>query len=1243
MKKFGLNSFLADENKTSGSKLPRFVIGSVIGITSFCLIIYGYLFFASSAHPELVKAFTLLLSFFTLLTAALAVVLFRWFVKDANKYRVLYTEEKEIREKMENYKLLLENQNEGVSIVDADENILFANKMADEIFAVEPGKLLGRSFSEFLDAAENKKNIAQINLRKLGFSNQYEIKIKSGDGRTRSLQVTATPKFNESAQYEGSFIVFSDATELKNVESRLSESTAYLRALIESIPQMIWLKDKNLQYIMANQRFVDALEKTEEQEIFGKTDSELVNESLASTYNAMDEKVIQSKHPHTIIEESSKNGKPFWTETVKTPIFDDNGDFIGISGITSDISERVESEKSIRQARDFYLQLFEDFPVMIWMTNQIGEPIYYNQTYLKFRGLSQNANYKEGWLNSLRPEKQEEVALHFKNCFESRLAYDFEYEMTAGDDDFHWIVDIGHPYNDLDGNFAGYIGACLDITDQKASAAKILDSEERYKNLVENISDVVFRVSKTGELVYVSPVITQLTGYVPENITGKRVVDFVHPHDSNHIQQQFYKALAVFAGPEDFRIKSLISGYRWVRAQALPYIENGIPIGIQGILTDIENSKQAEQALRESEERFRSIFENAYEGILLVDENGKLVDWNHALEQMTGYKAEEVLQMSFVDIHYSVLPEELSQSMTKDVLMLKHKEYFEQNLGAYNYRARRISIRHKSGELHLADVISFPIKSGNTNLLCSIIRDVTKEMFVEQENLKLNLAIEQSPNIVIISDLNGMIQYANPAFEVLTGYAVSDVKGKKTSILKSGKTDPAVYKNLWETISKGDIWRGELCNKRKNGEFYWELASISPVRNADGVITNYLAIKEDITDRKTMENQLVAAKDNAEEMNRLKSNFLANMSHELRTPMIGILGYSTMLRDEFADEDIKNIGSTIYRSGTRLLETLNLILDLSRLEAQKVDIQLTSVNVIEILNEVLTLFDSAAKLKGLPLQPHFAHAELCIETDVKLFRHIATNLINNAIKYTRRGGIDVFCGVVNKLNVAYLELKVSDTGIGISEADQKIIFEEFRQVSEGFNRSFEGTGLGLTLTQRFVEKLNGEILVESELGKGSSFIVRLPMNGKKGSTAPQEEIAPKLEEEPPIPDMPKNEKASILLVENDMVNAEVISYFLHKNYNLEVAGSGEDALELVSGKHYDLLLMDINLGQGISGLDVTRVLRESEQYKNTPVIAITAFAMKGDREEFLESGCTDYLAKPFSKSDLLKKIQQYLD
>ncbi|MBA4251970.1 MAG: hypothetical protein C0442_09655 [Chlorobiaceae bacterium] len=361
---------------------------------------------------------------------------------------------------------------------------------------------------------------------------------------------------------------------------------------------------------------------------------------------------------------------------------------------------------------------------------------------------------------------------------------------------------------------------------------------------------------------------------------------------------------------------------------------------------------------------------------------------------------------------------------------------------------------------------------------------------------QLSQAVEESPVSVVITDPNGFIEYVNLTFTEVTGYSLDEVIGRKPSILKSEFQNDQVYKELWETITAGGNWSGELLNKKKNGELFWELVSISSIKNLRGEITHYVGVKDDITKAKKYEEELLIAKEKAEEMNRLKSNFLSNMSHELRTPLIGILGYAEILSEEVIHDSQKNMILRILDGGKRLSTTLNMILDLARVESNKMEIMINDFHVNDILKTEVYLFYAPAKLKNLKLDLVISNNDCYIAVDEKIFSSIISNLINNAIKYTHEGGITVQVDKIIYESKKYCEIKIIDTGIGIPQDSLSVIFDEFRQVSEGYSRHFEGTGLGLTITKRFVELLNGKIFVESEVGKGTTMSVIFPIVDK---------------------------------------------------------------------------------------------------------------------------------------------------
>ncbi|MGZ5486782.1 MAG: ATP-binding protein, partial [Nitrososphaeraceae archaeon] len=333
---------------------------------------------------------------------------------------------------------------------------------------------------------------------------------------------------------------------------------------------------------------------------------------------------------------------------------------------------------------------------------------------------------------------------------------------------------------------------------------------------------------------------------------------------------------------------------------------------------------------------------------------------------------------------------------------------------------------------------------------------------------KLSSAIEQSSISVMITNISGEVEYVNTKFIQMNDYTIDEVKGQNLRNLKFGSDFEKTSKVLLETMSSGMEWKGELLNDMKNGEQYWEYVLVSPIKDSNNEIINYLVIKEDITKQKKNEIELIAAKEKAEEANRLKTNFVANMSHELRTPMVGILGFANILSSELKEPEHIEMADTILKSGSRLTDTLNSILDLSRIESNKLDIKLIPVNLLEILDESVNLYKPIAYSKGLYLNYSFPPKPVYIKSDKEILIRVFNNLINNAIKFTHNGGvtIKIFSPINHSDNVA---VDIIDTGIGIPKEFNEIIFEPFRQVSDGFSRKFEGSGLGLSITKKIVE------------------------------------------------------------------------------------------------------------------------------------------------------------------------------
>ncbi len=755
---------------------------------------------------------------------------------------------------------------------------------------------------------------------------------------------------------------------------------------------------------------------------------------------------------------------------------------------------------------------------------------------------------------------------------------------------------------------------------------KTIISETKLREVIENSTNLFFSHDTNFLLTYVSPQSKEFLGCTPE----EAYVNWTTFLTDNPINEIGIKKVinAIKTGnkqePYELELKRKDGKIVWVLVNATPVVKNGKTISIVGALTNITERKKI------TIER-DNFFKFSNDVMCVVDFEGNFLTSNTAWEELLGYSNDELKTLNAANLAYSDDVHILTEVRDKASNGITSNNFLLRVLckdSTYKWISWNTFINENNIYALGKDVTEL-IETGNK--LKEALRGLEK---TNKELTRLSRAVEQSPVSIVLTDLNGDIEYANPKCLEITGYTLEEVIGKNPRVFKSGEKSPDEYKNLWETISAGKEWKGEFHNKKKNGELFWELASISPVKNNEGEVISFLAVKEDITERKRMLDELIAAKEEAEEINRIKSNFFSNMSHELRTPLVGIIGFSDMLLDEIKNKEQKEFVESIHESGNRLLKTLNTILNISKLEAEKVKLQLQTLNIYEEVNYAVESNRNNALSKKLDLIFSCYDKELFAEIDKKIFRAVINNLINNAIKFTDKGSVSINITPKVKDSKDFIIIDIVDTGIGISPEHYKIIFDEFRQGSEGLSRSFEGVGLGLTIAKRFIKLLNGEISVSSELGKGSVFSVEIPSlnNSKEKQLQDDIDMASK-----PI-EVTKNQKPNILLVEDDSVNRSVTRYFLKDVGDLETAKTGESALELIKNKKYDLILMDIALGSGLNGIETTKLIRENIGYKDVPVIALTAYAMHIEKDKFLLEGCNDYLSKPFTKNELIDKV-----
>ena len=530
----------------------------------------------------------------------------------------------------------------------------------------------------------------------------------------------------------------------------------------------------------------------------------------------------------------------------------------------------------------------------------------------------------------------------------------------------------------------------------------------------------------------------------------------------------------------------------------------------------------------------------------------------------------------------------------------------------------------------------------------------------EEHIRKLSLVVEQSPVSILITDTMGIIEYVNPKFSEVSGYSPEEVIGKKPNLWHSGVQSKEFYEELWNTILAGKNWYGEFQNKKKNGEIYWESAVISSVTDYNGDISFFIAIKEDITeDRKILED-LIKAKERAEESDNLKKAFLNNISHEIRTPFNGILGFlSLFLGNQLAEDERAEYCSIINQSAFRLMNTINDIVEISQIQAGQVKPIFTDTHIVGVISELCQHYKADAEAKGLKytVSNSLPNNIEYINTDCDKLNVVLSKLIDNAIKFTKEGSIEIDMRLYDRdcsdkacrdkacnvsTNDAIL-FSVKDTGVGIPKEKHQVIFKPFMQADVSSTRRFEGPGLGLAIAKSYIEMLGGEIWVKSDPAaksesKGSVFYFTIPNN-----LVPIEKT---IDKNTTLRNRADNHinledlNLKILIVEDDERSAKLLS-FIVKPYCKEVlrARTGIEAIEICfNNTDLDLILMDIKMPD-MDGYEATRIIRKY----NTEVIIIaqTANSLTEDREKSITAGCNDYISKPIDIALLKGLMSKY--
>ncbi len=853
---------------------------------------------------------------------------------------------------------------------------------------------------------------------------------------------------------------------------RIKESEELFRTTLYSIGDAVITTDKSGSIRYLNQ-VAENLTGWKEEEAKGKPLHSIFNIINEETREKVENPVfkvlecgkIVGLANHTLL--ISKEGKEIPIADSGAPIKNQNGEIIGVVLVFRDQTEERVAQKAISESEEKYRSLIESTEDLVYLIDKNLTFLYANKKYLNRHGLSKEQINGLKYSTFHSAINTEEFRKKINDVIENEKS--FTYQHTSEKDGITYLRTLS-PVRNLNNN------EVIAVTVISKDITELIKAEENLllnQFCMDNSSVAIFRISEPeGNIVSVNDYACKSLGYTREELLKLKIMDIDPTLDKktwleNRRRVRRQSKTSVF---ETVHMRK--DGTLFPVEVTINYMEyKGEDISFS-FAKDITERKKAEEELRKSELRYRSIFENNHAVMLLIDPvTRKIVDVNPAAVKFYGYSRNELISMDMNKIN-TLSEQEIADEMNK--AFESKKNYFE--------------FRHRISDGTIKDV---EVYSGKTEiqgkeLLYSIVHDITEKKLVEKQVNTLRRAIEQSSVGIMITDKNGTIEYINPYFTTVSGYSFEEVIGKNPRILKSGEQDSKFYEVLWNTITSGKDWSGELINKKKNGDFFWEKEIITPILNEEGEIVHFVAIREDITEKKKMIEELIQAKNRAENLNRLKTEFLAQMSHEIRSPINLLLNYTALIKDDLntdISEEISISFDGIESAGRRIIRTIDLILNMSELQLGTYEVTKREFDIEKSIRVLMKEYYSSAASKNIELNINTNTSNTIIISDDYAVNQIFANLIDNAIKYTHKGEIRID---INENNNR-LVVSVGDTGIGISEEYLKKIFTPFTQEEQGYSRTYDGTGLGLALVKKYCELIGAEIEVKSSKGEGTTF------------------------------------------------------------------------------------------------------------------------------------------------------------
>ena len=905
------------------------------------------------------------------------------------------------------------------------------------------------------------------------------------------------------------------------------------------------------------------------------------------------------------------------------PVTDSRGEVTGIASIARDVTERKRADQELHESEERYRSLVEAAPDVIYTVSaEDGSLTSLNPAFETLTGWSRAEWLGKPFVGMVHPDDLPVAVERFQKALRGEMHPPRELRVLCKSGEY-LVGEFTSTQQVKDGKVVGQLAIARDITDRKRAEEALIEERYLLHTLMDNLPDAVYFKDRESHFTRINKADVKLFGLSgPAQAVGKTDFDFFtteHAQEAYNDEQQIIRTGQPVVGKEE--METWPDGHvTWASTTKMPLRDaKGNIIGTFGVSRDVTERKRAEGELRASETRYRRLFEAARDGIFILDaDSWEIRDVNPFLLNLLGFSRAELLGRKLWEI-----------GPLRDVLLSKVD--FEELQTREFIRYENLPLETREGKHVEVEFVSNVYISGDRKVIQCNIRDITERKRAEAEHVRLVTAIEQSAEAVLMTNTEGEIQYVNPAFTRITGYSRDEVLGHNPRILKSGKQDPAFYQQLWATILKGEIWHGELINRRKDGSLYSEQMSIAPVRSAGGEVTYFIATKQDVTEHKKLEQQLIQAQ-KMEAVGRLAGG----VAHDFNNLLTIINGYAQLLIEPISPQDPRRGHlKEILMAGERAASLTRQLLAFSRrqvLEPRVLNLNSVLADVAKMLRR---LIGEDVELVAT-LKPDLGR----VKVDPGQIEQVIMNLAVNARDAMPQGG-KLFVETSNveiDANYArshspmmpgkYVMVAVSDTGCGMDLETQAHAFEPFFTTKE----KGHGTGLGLATVYGIVKQSGGFIWVYSVPGRGSTFKIYLPVVEEALPTAEPAEVPAELA---------KGSETVLVVEDEGGVRSLVCEALASHGYKVLEAAGAASALE-ISEKYTEpihLLLTDVVMPQ-TGGKELAKGF--STLHPETKVLYMSGYTDDAIvRHGILERG-TSFLQKPFQPRALLLKIREVL-